>query len=558
MSYDPNIPNESNLVRTTSGDLAKMQGNFEFLEPTASGQLTEGTLLSGHQFSTSGLTPSGARVVISGAELHLSRTGDGSDYEAVLRVPLTSGQAVTFLPNVVVPDPTVSGHAANRGWVLGRDIEDFANVTPGAASGQVLTFDGANWAGGTGGGGGGGGASPNLSGAAVPLSGTSGLVSGQVWTALTWDVGGALYDVSGFTATAQGTRLTVSTAALNGAFRGMLSVEWDTALVSGAVAIRKNGAEFLGMGFTSGLDGRGQQCQTVPIRLVSGDYFEAYAWNGDGVNRSVLAGDRTWFAIERVGDLALTPHTVSIDFNGTDEMMESTEASLNIANQWTVMLWVKRTGVGTGLEVILDIDRGNFLQDENHIQVFRPAGGGAVSDVRIDVWDNAAAVMKVGTLSGVIPQNQWTQLVYTFDGAAGGDPLLAYVSGVSGAINLTTDNTGTMDDAQVRAVKIASDVNFDGSFAEFRVYQVAVWDAVLSSGAVAAIYNGGNPQALDLGTNFGAYGSAANLQHWFRLGADQSADSELGRDWSASGNGFNVSDNQANITTADVVADAPS
>lgn len=555
MSFDPNIPNESNFVRGASGDLVKMRDNFAHLEPTASGQLGAAGRLSGHDLGTAALAPSGARVALSGAELQLIRTGDGASFEAVLRIPLTSGQAAQFDFPVIVPDPTAAGHAANRGWVLGRDIEEFNNVASGAASGEVLTFDGSTWSGQTSTGG--GGASPNLSGAAVTLSGTSGLVSSQVWTVLTWDDQNPLYDVSGFVMSGQGERLTVP-AGLGGAYKAAAGAEWD-AITSGAVAIRKNGAEFPGMGMVSGTGERVQQCETATVFLAAGDYLEVYAWNEDGVERSVLAGDRTWFHVERRGDLAqpFESQGVSVDLNGSNEFLRSPNGTLSIADQWTVMMWVKRTGSGTSDEFILDTEGTSFQQASAFVWQ-KEFGVGNQSNLQVSVFDSGGTLFKQGIISGIMASGQWVQVALTFDGSAGGDPLLAYVSGVSGNLSLTTDNTGTMDDPSTRAITIGADP-FGSGNAEFRVYQLAIWSSVLSSGEVGDIYNGGNPQAVDLNSNFGSYSSAASLEHWFRLGLDDSADSEIGRDWSESGNGRNVSDAQSNITIGDdVVADAPS
>ena len=59
------------------------------------------------------------------------------------------------------------------------------------------------------------------------------------------------------------------------------------------------------------------------------------------------------------------------------------------------------------------------------------------------------------------------------------------------------------------------------------IYSNGIYDLVLSSAEILAMYNGGNARDFDLETDSGNYVSSANLIHYYRVGLD---DLQMGLD----------------------------
>lgn len=115
------------------------------------------------------------------------------------------------------------------------------------------------------------------------------------------------------------------------------------------------------------------------------------------------------------------------------------------------------------------------------------------------------------------------------------------------------DGISTMADT-ARAIELGVDdtISFDGN-----ISQLALWNVDVSS-ALDAIYNGGNPNAIDLNAAFGdTYTFAGNLAHWWRPGVD--ADN-LGRDYALSGLTplIDIDEDASNLDNITVEASVPS
>ncbi len=214
-------------------------------------------------------------------------------------------------------------------------------------------------------------------------------------------------------------------------------------------------------------------------------------------------------------------NTQSIHFNGIDEHMQSALAIVDIVQVFTIILWVRRTDSDTNSHFmfLLTPASGNI----NKVQLERQSGAGNETWWRVRIWDSAGTAIKDFTMIDVLIKNTWAQLVITFDGGAGGDPLLCYVDGIDVTDpSPLTDTTGTMTDT-ARHIVVGADL-VPANFWEGEIVQVAILDAVLTPTEIVESYDGG---AAEFDLNFGT-----DLVHWFQTG--QAKSPLLGKDYSDS------------------------
>jgi hypothetical protein len=86
-----------------------------------------------------------------------------------------------------------------------------------------------------------------------------------------------------------------------------------------------------------------------------------------------------------------------------------------------------------------------------------------------------------------------------------------------------------------------------------RFHSFAIWDDDLDQANITAIFNEGDGLGFDLSSDSGNYNKSANLIHWWKLGED--AD-DIGAD-SGGGAAIDIDTNAVNISSADIVEDAP-
>lgn len=109
----------------------------------------------------------------------------------------------------------------------------------------------------------------------------------------------------------------------------------------------------------------------------------------------------------------------------------------------------------------------------------------------------------------------WNHIVAVYDATAGGGSAHLYVNGVwAGSVDMATD--GLELEGESEAGRYATSLYLDGYLDD-----LALWNAALSDGAVASIYNQGRPS--DLTQAQGAYDSAAELSAYWRMGDDDGA-----------------------------------
>ncbi len=158
MAYDYTIPDEANLVRTTSGDLALMRANFVELAPLVSGTVVSGTAPSAaiRGFYLGDDTVRNRYFIQSdGTDVFRIQRNIGTEgspnWENVLSIAQGTGVAPEFSHKVIGVDPTASGHLATKYYVdNSAGSQTLSGLTDtavaAAASGQILEWDGTDWA----------------------------------------------------------------------------------------------------------------------------------------------------------------------------------------------------------------------------------------------------------------------------------------------------------------------------------------------------------------------------------------------------------------------------
>jgi hypothetical protein len=242
------------------------------------------------------------------------------------------------------------------------------------------------------------------------------------------------------------------------------------------------------------------------------------------------------------GTSPLDPDDWSIDLNGTNEVLsDTTDKVMNFADEFSIGFWIKPFSSGiAAYDRLLHIKNGGA---SNAIEVRFLTGGGI--DVKVHM--NGGGTIKHYTYNNTWANNTWLHVVFTFDGSAGGDPLVLYKDGslkVEDTRNV--DSTGTRLDT-TRSVAFGSAVTGSQPSSMY-AHSLAIWSNVLSAAEVTSIYNGGNGAGAEIGDDFGNYVSSATLQHWWRIGYDPD---DMGADYGVATPQFDLMANAVNITAED-------
>lgn len=155
MAYDPTVPDQANLVRTASGDLALMQGNFQALAPVYSGLAISGVepsaAIRGFYF---GDPTNHKRFFIQsdGNDLfsvQRNLSGETSpDWQTAMYLSQVSGEEVCFTVPVSGVTPTLGFHFATKDYVdTNPTFSGLADTTiTSPTSGQIPMWNGSAWA----------------------------------------------------------------------------------------------------------------------------------------------------------------------------------------------------------------------------------------------------------------------------------------------------------------------------------------------------------------------------------------------------------------------------
>jgi hypothetical protein len=245
----------------------------------------------------------------------------------------------------------------------------------------------------------------------------------------------------------------------------------------------------------------------------------------------------------------------SVDFNGTNEYMaDRTEQLKGYGAEWSMAFWCKpAAGSYTQRSEIMVVRQlGAAPSDRRYRRNLSLRGEVANDPFSVETYRGSGGVTKRYTWDGLLVQDAWNFVVVTRT-AIPAATITLYKSGVEMAPDgKAVDGNGTMADS-ARAVFIGS--GGEGlSFFTGRIHSTGIWGSLLSEAEALALFNGGDGRGFDWSSNSGNYISAANLQHWWRLGRD---DMDMGAD---SGNYAllaDVDNDSVNITLDDIVLDSP-
>ncbi len=241
----------------------------------------------------------------------------------------------------------------------------------------------------------------------------------------------------------------------------------------------------------------------------------------------------------------------SCDFNGSDEYLRNdTQNTLGVANQFTLNAWIFPRDA-SGNQTYFNTRPDDSTGDENTIDLsIVPAGTN--NPYRAELRDSGGTVQK-RFLFGSYTGSAWTMLTMTFDGAAGGDPLLVYEDGVdvTGSATLSIDNACTMSDSPGRRVWVFTNPGLT-LLPDGLCHKISLWSSVLSAAEITAIYNSGNGGDFDETSDSGSYVSSANLQHHWNF---RNIDSP-GED-SGVGTAIDINADGQNIDETDIVTTVP-
>lgn len=262
---------------------------------------------------------------------------------------------------------------------------------------------------------------------------------------------------------------------------------------------------------------------------------------------------------------------VSLQFDGKNEYLENAfRQTQGIANLWTITLWMKpletlstfsKEGNPTYKpdgKALLHI-KGLTHRNEILIWADRIENSTTEEFIVVENWDANNDRIRITRFNMAQKRQEWRN----FSCAWNGNNLIAWDNGLEITdFSETLSGTGSfiMEDpstsGSLRSIRIAAAYSgiaqsLDGP--RIITYSgllgpVGMWDEVLDALELGEIASG--TFGFDLSTNSGTYTSSANLQHWWRLGADAA---DLGADYAGD---INLGVN-ATVTGSNIVVDSP-
>ena len=235
---------------------------------------------------------------------------------------------------------------------------------------------------------------------------------------------------------------------------------------------------------------------------------------------------------------------------GNTELYEGTNATLGIANDYTVMAWVKP--IPSTIAALNIISLGNTAQltdnwelscrsNSENFRMFMQGDSGG-NTTRKDY--------RFGTMPTEPSAAIWTMVGATWDGTT----LTVYQDGVAVVpTSASPDDACVQTDASRRCGlgvngKSTAATSFDG-----HIHSVCMWNTTLDADNILAMYNGGDGNGFNLRENSGNYTGASNIAQLYLLGTQVSPN--LGKYVEGFGS-FHFAD-ENNSSDDDIVDEAP-
>lgn len=238
--------------------------------------------------------------------------------------------------------------------------------------------------------------------------------------------------------------------------------------------------------------------------------------------------------------------TQSLDFGDNEFLRNSTSQVLGIADIWSIGVWYKPNTV-SGIHSLFEFN--NSDSPSRIIAFFN----GAV--LNIFLRDSGDTVNTSVTFNGFGVLDTWAHLYFSWNAAGTLFPTV-FKDGSEVAPTTDTSQGALVQADDLRPVGVGTNLNLAAEFSGL-ISQISVWRTIQDA-AISDLYNGGDPNSLDLNSSFGSYSGADDLAHWWRPGHEASPN--LGKDFSQAGftPKIDVETDSVGITDADRVADVPS
>lgn len=240
----------------------------------------------------------------------------------------------------------------------------------------------------------------------------------------------------------------------------------------------------------------------------------------------------------------------SLDISTTDYLVGTSGAStgLGVTDTFSMAIWAKKEGTSTSLHSAfrLGLDAGS---QANSIQITTQSASD--DNLQVDIRDSAFSLRQLSVWNSVVDggADTWHHYVLTWDGTVSG--LQLYIDGTLTAATTVTANLdgSAMTDPNNRRIDVGGG-NLAAAW-EGPIYSAAVYDSVVGSSQVTAMYNSGAPRTVDLMT---VAGDIAVLPiHYYRVGLG-STDVDFGLD---RGTLADVDLTNANLDATDLTSDIP-
>lgn len=231
-------------------------------------------------------------------------------------------------------------------------------------------------------------------------------IAATTYTALTWDQ--EEYDLNGWhDNSVDNSRLTVPTVGVE-LVRLYANVEMPASTDQTVLNIRKNGANAVGLPTMDVKHGSSRQrfinVFGAPVAVVPGDYFEALVYNGSA--QDVVAGDNTWFGIERL------PRDLKYCL-----VTKSTNQALAATTNTPVTFDTEVADVGGWHSLLSNTDRMTVPLGVNRVRLTACVeAASAINQLVLAIWKNGSVAFsgagsRDNDTDGVEYQNVFTAVV---------------------------------------------------------------------------------------------------------------------------------------------------
>jgi len=245
---------------------------------------------------------------------------------------------------------------------------------------------------------------------------------------------------------------------------------------------------------------------------------------------------------------------VSLKFDGKDEFLENAfRQAMGVANLWTITIWMKPLEVPSlfddeGRQLFRPDGRSLFhlkgLTHRNEVLIWGERIENSTNEefIMVENYNTDSKRIRITRFNMAQKRQEWRLFSCAWDGSN----LVAWDNGLEITdFSETFSGTGSfiMQDptasGRPRSIRIANAysgiaASLDGprlvSYSGL-LGPVGMWDERLDSLEIGEIASG--TFGFDLTTDSGTYSSSANLQHWWRLGADAA---DIGKDYAPAGN----------------------